>query len=469
MHRLGVLQALSIAVLLLLLGGAYAQRPIDIPHDYSFIRYDSCRLRYDTNSPYMRNFFRKWQRVVATGQGNVNIVHIGSSHVQGGTFPNTVRSNLMRSMPDLIGDRGLLFPYSAAAKCNNPSDYVVHCPEKVILTRCVKGMPDYPLGLCGIAVTAHDVITHMQIALRQNAINYATRQIIIIGQSETGVVPYLLLPDREVPPSYIDKDSRRYIFNLSEVTDTFEIVLPCKEGEEFTLMGIYLGNHQSGFSYHSIGVNGASLADYQKCEFFSADLRLIRPDLVIFGIGINDAVGKEFDTVMFYNRYIRLVEQVRSVNPSCAFVFITNNDSFRRNGRGRKARRTVNPNGALARDVFYRLAQATGGAVWDQFEIMGGLKSMDRWHKAKLAQRDHVHFTPAGYALLGDLLYNALVEAYLVSHPSSEPVTIPATTVAPENPSPMNPSDTTKTPSSNKKSSSQPDTAKNVEFRYISF
>ena len=166
---------------------------------------------------------------------------------------------------------------------------------------------------------------------------------------------------------------------------------------------------------------------------------------------------------------MRLVEQVRSVNPSCAFVFITNNDSFRRKGKGRKARRTVNPNGALARDVFYRLAAATDGAVWDQFEIMGGLKSMDRWHKAKLAQRDHVHFTPAGYALLGDLLYNALVEACLATHPSSEPVAIPATVVTPEKPSQMKTSDTSKSPTSDKKSSSQPDTAKNVEFRYISF
>lgn len=461
------LRMLCLSVLSLFLGEAYAQSPIDIPHDYSFIRYDSSRLHYDTNSPYMRNFFRKWQRVVATGQGNVNIAHIGSSHVQGGTFTNTVRSNLMHAMPDLIGDRGLIFPYSAAAKCNNPPDYVVHCPEKVILTRCVKGTPDYPLGLCGIAVTAHDDTTHMQIVLRQTSIDYATRHIIVIGQSESGVVPYLSLPDREAPPSYIDKDSRRYIFNLSEPTDTFEIVLPCKEGESFTLMGIYLGNHQSGFSYHSIGVNGASLADYLKCEYFAADLRLIRPDLVIFGIGINDAVGKDFDTVQFFNRYMQLVEQVRSVNPSCAFVFVTNNDSFRRSGRGRRARRHVNPNGALAREVFYRLAKATDGAVWDQFEIMGGLKSMDRWHKAKLAQRDHVHFTPAGYTLLGDMLYNALVEACLATHPSSDEV--PTAMPAPPAPQVKSPDSAKTPPPSTKKQSSQPDTAKNVEFRYISF
>ena len=63
------------------------------------------------------------------------------------------------------------------------------------------------------------------------------------------------------------------------------------------------------------------------------------------------------------------------------------------------------------REVFYRLAEETGGAVWDQFEIMGGLQSMDLWRKAKLGQSDRVHFTNAGYSLLGNLLADALLQA----------------------------------------------------------
>ncbi|MBR1793106.1 MAG: hypothetical protein IJ764_05645 [Bacteroidales bacterium] len=447
---------------------APAQQLIDIPRDYPFVRYDSNHLHYDTSSATLRHFFHKWQRVVNTGQGNVNIVHIGSSHVQGGTFPNRVRYNLMGELPDLVGDRGMIFPYSAAAKCNNPPDYVVHCPEKVTLTRCVHANPDCPLGLCGIAITAHDVPTHIQIALRQTHIDYATRQIILIGQTTTNLVPLLSLPDREVPPSYIDPATRRYIYNLSESTDTFEIVIPCQQGESFSLMGIYLGNHQSGFSYHSIGVNGAALADYQKCEHFAADLRLLRPDLVIFGIGINDAAGTGFDTSVFYSRYMQLVEQVRSVSPQCAFVFITNNDSYRRIGKGRKAHRQVNPNGAMAREVFYRIAAATDGAVWDQFEIMGGLKSMDRWNKAGLSQRDHVHFTPTGYALLGDMLYNALVEAYqnYAIHPQEMEEDDNMNTDVPKGDS----SKIQSPPSAQQgHNSPQPDTVRNVEFPYISF
>ena len=286
----------------------------------------------------------------------------------------------------------MIFPYSAAAKCNNPDDYKVHCKEKVLLTRNVFREPEYPLGLCGISVTAKDIPTRIQILFPSSAsatpIDYRIQHIVLLGYSPSGV--------------------------LRRSVDSFDIVLPCIEGQTFTLTGICLGNRQPGFSYHSIGVNGAAVPDYLKCQLTS-DLRLLRPDLVIFGIGINDAHEKSFDTVLFKNNYLALCDSIRKVNPKCAFIFVTNNDSYRKTGRKRYA---VNTNGPLARDVFYRLAALTDGAVWDQFEIMGGLKSMEKWQKAGLAQRDKVHFTRAGYRLMGDLLFEALLREMQKTDPA---------------------------------------------------
>ena len=227
-----------------------------------------------------------------------------------------------------------------------------------------------------------------------------------MGYSPEGVVPLLRIDDREVYPSYTDEATRRFVFNLHTEVDSFTVILPCDSTQTFTLTGIYLGNRKPGLTFHSIGVNGAAVPDYlDKCPRFTADLRLLRPDMVIFGLGINDAAGNEFDTVQFRANYLRLCDSIRSVSPNCAFVFITNNDSFKRVKKGRYA---VNANGALAREVFYRVAKETGGAVWDQFEIMGGLHSMDKWRIDKLAQNDRVHFTREGYTLLGNLFSEAL-------------------------------------------------------------
>ena len=387
---------------------------------YPFVKYDANVMHYDSSAYGIQHFLSKWNRVQTTGQGSINIVHIGGSHVQAGVFPHRVRTNLLTAYPSLVGGRGLVFPYSAAAKCNNPHDYKVHCMEKVLLTRNVHKSIEHPLGLCGIAVTAHDTFTRIQLLNNESRISYPSSHIVVLGYSPQGVIPRLsyrqtadgMSPadgedSQTVFPSYIDTATRRYIFNLRQEVDSFDIILPCGRGETFTLTGVSLGNRKPGVTYHSIGVNGAAVPDYLKCQYLTTDLRLVRPDLVIFGIGINDANTNDFDTVAFKNNYLQLCDSILSVNANCAFIFITNNDSYRRTGRRKYA---VNRNGMLVRDVCYRLAAETGGAVWDQFEIMGGLKSMQKWQTAGLARRDKVHFTRAGYELIGDLFYEAFAK-----------------------------------------------------------
>lgn len=335
-------------------------------------------------------------------------MHIGSSHVQAGTFPHQVRKRILQHFPNLISDRGMVFPYSAAAKCNNPTDYKVHCKEPVLLCRNVYKEPSVALGLCGIAVTAHDTLTTIQMVMNSasSEMSFGSNRIILFGESSTNVMPYLDIDNTQIYPKIMDLDKRRFIYDLPKTVDSFVVVLPCDSADTFALTGIYLANRKPGFSYTSIGVNGASLDDYLKCPYFTTDLETVKPDLVIFGIGINDATAPDFDTTVFHERYLRLTDSIRAVNKNCAFIFVTNNDSYSKTGRKGTA---VNRNGLLAREVFYRLAEETEGAVWDQFEIMGGLKSIDKWYKNKLAQRDHVHFTRAGYELLGNMLAQSIL------------------------------------------------------------
>ena len=374
--------------------------------EYSFIRTEANMLHYDSTALPMLAFFQKFHHVTTTGQGSVSIMHIGGSHVQAGTFPHRVRTRLLNAYPSLVRGRGLIFPYSAAAKCNNPPDYKVHCQEKVILTRNVYKQPEYPLGLCGISVTAQDVPTSIQILSNDKEIDYGVSRVVILGHSPNGIVPSLQYGSGNILPSYIDSANYRYVYNLRQEVDSIDIIIPCQEGQQFTLTGVLLDSRHPGITYHSVGVNGAAVPDYLKCAL-SNDLRLIRPDLVIFGIGINDAHGTDFDSVAFKNNYLQLCDSIRSINPKCAFIFITNNDCYRKTGRRSY---TVNRNGLQVREVCYRLAAITGGAVWDQFEIMGGLKSMEKWQKAGLAQKDKVHFTRAGYQLLGDMLFQAIAQ-----------------------------------------------------------
>ena len=375
---------------------------------YPFIRYSANHLTYDSASHTMQAFLTRWRNMNTYRQGNLNIVHIGGSHVQAGMMTQTIRQRLLEASHGIVGPRGLIFPYSAAARCNNPPDYRVHCRERMVLTRCVYRELDYPLGLCGIAVTARDQHSEIQIALNEPQTDYGTTRVVLLGHSDDGVVPRLRVERGELYPSYIDNPTDRYFFNIDSPVDSFVVVLPCREGQQFTVAGIYLDGPTPGLTYHSIGVNGAAVPDYLRCQHFVRDLRMLHPDAVVFGIGINDANTANFDTAAFRIAYLQLVDSVRAVNPDCAFIFITNNDSYFKVGRRRYS---VNPNGTLARDVFYRLAKETGGAIWDQFQIMGGLRSMEKWYEQGLAQSDRVHFTRAGYTLVGNMFADAILEA----------------------------------------------------------
>ncbi|MDR2868143.1 MAG: GDSL-type esterase/lipase family protein [Bacteroidales bacterium] len=379
-------------------------RPIDT---LSFANFQANGFTYDTNTSLLIPFFINFDAVVQSGQERINILHIGGSHVQAGTLSHRIRKAIMLAFPDAISHRGMIFPYSVAKNCNNPSDYKVSSNRTFDLTRNVERNLSIPLGVTGIAVSTSDS-AEILIRLNDADLSFQTDKIIILGYPTIGnVIPSLKIDTTLLTPNYIDTVLHRYTFLLPIVCDSFRIFLPCDSLNRFTLTGVFLDNSRPGITFHSIGVNGASVSSFLKCDNFEQDLELISPDLVIFGIGINDAAGNNFDTVAFKNNYLTLINRIRRINPDCAFIFITNNDSYQKLSRKKYV---VNQNGLLARDVFYRLATMTFGAVWDQFEIMGGLRSMDQWRLERLAQNDRVHFTNKGYSLLGDLFFNAFMD-----------------------------------------------------------
>ena len=132
--------------------------------------------------------------------------------------------------------------------------------------------------------------------------------------------------------------------------------------------------------------------------------------LVIFGIGINDAAADSFTKEKFKRDYSQLIDLIHEVSPDCALIFVTNNDSYK---RIKKNRYQVNPNGVLAQQAFHELGKKYNAGVWDFFDIMGGLRSMQQWQDQNMAQKDKIHFTNPGYTLIGDLLFNALMDRYM--------------------------------------------------------
>ena len=380
--------------------------------EYDFARFGNNRIVFQGDSSSFERLFRKMDSVLFLGKGNLKVLHLGGSHVQAGTLTRRLRNDLLSLRPALDGGRGLVFPFSAA-HTNNPSSFTTSYEGSWKVTRNVQREPDHRLGLTGIALSASEdkaSVTVTTVARDPKPVDpaFTFNEVRVLGYSSVGErVPVVVLPKGDTLAGCHQTDSS-WSFALPCLTDSVKVATRGKG--EFTLTGIFLDNPFPGVSVTGIGVNGASLGSYAKCQDLERDLAMVSPDLVIFGIGINDATATNFSEDEFVGRYKALVLQVRSVNPDCALLFVSNNDSFR---RSRRRGYYVNTNGQLAERAFLRLGKECDAGVWDLFDIMGGLGSMRKWEEAGLAKRDKIHFTETGYELVGDLLFNALMDKYV--------------------------------------------------------
>ncbi len=319
--------------------------------------------------------------------------------------------------PDLIGGQYFVFPFSAGGT-NNPSHFIVRSTGKWTYCRnAVHRETDKRMGLAGAAITTTDSMARVSIMTREKSPSdlsphFDFNKVTVIGFSETENVVPVVSYDGTILQGQYDEWQSTYTFSLPDFTDSICILFDSVPGE-FTLTGVLLENNMPGISVHGVGVNGASVPSYLRCDDLERDLKLIHPDLIIFSIGINDAVSKDFQKQDFKKNYDELIRIIKRVNPDCALLFITNNDSYKRAKGKRNARYEVNHNGTIVEDAFMEMGKQYNAAVWDQFDIMGGLKSMQDWENAGLAKKDKVHFTKEGYQLLGDLLYNALITKYI--------------------------------------------------------
>jgi hypothetical protein len=409
----------SFIVFLFACMSAFPQSNIDIS-EYHFVNIEENTLKIPADSSLFNNFFTKVENVYTQQQGNVNILHIGGSHVQAGIFTETIRQNFDFFNKDLNPARGYIFPYRVA-RTDNPASYSVYYEGKWEAERNVKRLYNAKLGVGGIAVYTNDADAEITIKIdNSDNLNYVFfDKIKLLGYAENeadwAVMPVLKVGNRVIYPNYNYVGKSYFEFDLQSPASEFKVLFPQNDSitHKFVLTGFLLENKQQGIVYHSIGVNGAAVQSYLNCENFESELATFTPDLVIFGIGINDWVDNNLTEEKFIANYNALIESIKRISPDCAFIFITNSDSYKKiRTRRKRSVYQVNANSLKAERAFFELARQNNGAVWNQFAVMGGLRSMREWQDAGLAKRDRIHFSAKGYKLLGDLFFEAFLSAY---------------------------------------------------------
>ncbi len=377
---------------------------------YPFLNQQASKLVFPADEQQFDLLFKKLEHSLYTGGDAVNILHMGGSHVQAGMIGHKIRTLFNELHRGSISERGLMVPFRVG-KTNSTTHTGSSATGNWEGCRCAAKKDECSWGMTGFTLlTETDSATIQMWAFDQDSVVY-TGDLVRVYHTFQQDRMKLQWGGEQTPLQVALVPELGYTeFTFNEAIDTLKFVLRHDSllNERFELHGFWMGNQalSGGLRYHEIGVNGASTASYLRCEQLEMQMKSLAPDLVIFGIGVNDAHGRpaNFSVDKFIQRYDSLISLVKSNNPDAALLFLTNSDNYY---RGRP-----NRNGIAVQEAMHDLAKKHNGAVWDLFELMGGLGSVYDWQRAGLARNDKIHFTKAGYELQAELMYLSLTDHF---------------------------------------------------------
>lgn len=364
----------------------------------TFIHCDDNKI-VTTNSEAIQSFIQKFKNLNSLDAEQVNIVHIGDSHLQAGFLTEQIKQELFNYYcPDTIVSPGFIFPYTIA-QTNNPFFYKVDYSGEWAWSKNVDAEKTSHLGLSGITVKTNDSLATFSIKINHKkdssfSKRYGFNTIKLLHNNQTTSL--------KINGKKVSWGNRITFFNLNEIIDSVHFEITNSDSTQYLeLYGIILENSSSKINYHTIGVNGATAQSYLKCDYFSSHLSYLNPDLVIISLGTNEAYDEHFSSIE--NEYILkdLIFQIQDVVPNTSILLVTPNDHLKSD--------KVNSNVFIVRDNIIKISKELNLCSWDYYSVMGGAESIHEWHIKGLTGEDKLHFNPKGYRVQGELFAKAFI------------------------------------------------------------
>jgi lysophospholipase L1-like esterase len=172
-------------------------------------------------------------------------------------------------------------------------------------------------------------------------------------------------------------------------------------------------DRESGASLESAGTIGAQASHLEAADWtvLGPQLTARAPTMVVLWYGTNESASSRLDPARFERALGALVTRVRAAVPTAVVLLLGPPDLALRTADGTRAQPAQLPRMV---DAARRAARSSGAVFYDLLAAMGGGGTIQRWveQTPPLAWRDHTHYTPAGYNVLADTLFDALVRGH---------------------------------------------------------
>ncbi len=130
--------------------------------------------------------------------------------------------------------------------------------------------------------------------------------------------------------------------------------------------------------------------------------------LLQFGGNAMPGITNQSQIAHYCKRIGRQIDYLHAVCPEAAIMFVGPADMGVKNG----GNITSHPMIAALDDNLRDTVLAHGAAYWSVYQAMGGDGSMARWVEQGLANKDYIHFSYKGAAMMGGILADAMERQY---------------------------------------------------------
>ncbi len=319
----------------------------------------------------------------------LTILHIGDSHVASDSFSRGIRNELQSRYGH--AGRGMVLPASA---------FKYGVADQVRLSSSGNWRPKTalrsksgPFGISGVNLTSRSSKSSMTMT-SQKGFDWA-EVTVLSGPSQGRVTMKVGAVSKKFNAWSKTKGSKT--FRLDAKGNRLE-VRP-GGGAQTTVLSWGGGKNRPGVRYVNFGLIGATVDITRRFDkrLVANDIKRLDPDLIVYGYGTNEGF-KDNLNIRKYKAYANsFMEQMRTSAPNADMVFIGAASGLRKRGKRTCGSWAVPPKLAPVRKAVREIAAKQNGAYWDWSAAMGGKCGINTWASQKLASRDRVHLTNAGY------------------------------------------------------------------------